>query len=236
MSVSRGSTSARRPRREERKEETRAELVAAAAKVFARRGFHGASVEEIARAAGYSTGAIYWHFSGKDDLFLAVYEAFAAGLARDVDDIFARGDGDLPARARDAADHWMTRVEREPEFLILAHEFLVHAWRDPALRQAFEHRLASVRLALARTIAEEAEAEDRRLELPAEDLATVMRALGSALGLAKLADPEAVREGLFGDVIALLLESGGEPRQRRGASRRANERTRRPSASAARKP
>jgi hypothetical protein len=34
-----------------------------------------------------------------------------------------------------------------------------------------------------------------------------MRALGSALGLAKLADPEAVRENLFGDVLALLLES-----------------------------
>ena len=211
MSASRASAPARPTRREERKEETRAELVATAAKLFARRGFHGASVGEIARAAGYSTGAIYWHFSGKDDLFLAVYEAFAAGLARDVDEIFARGDGDLSDRARDAADRWMARVEREPEFLILAHEFLVHAWREPELRREFEHRLASVRLALARTIAEEAAAENRRLELPAEDLATVMRALGSALGLAKLADPEAVREDLFGDVMALLLEraSGG---------------------------
>jgi AcrR family transcriptional regulator len=209
----------RRSRREERKEETRAELIAAAAKVFARRGFHGASMDEIAREAGYSTGAIYWHFSGKDDVFLGVYEAFAAGLARDVEDIFDRRNGDLTARAREAADRWMARVEREPEFLILAHEFLVHAWREPELRQAFEHRLASVRLALARAIGEQAEAEERPLALPAEDLATVMRALGSALGLAKLADPEAVRENLFGDVLALLLrpasKRSGTPTQRR---------------------
>jgi AcrR family transcriptional regulator len=203
-------TGPRKTRRDERKEETRAELVAAAGRVFARRGFHGASVEEIARAAGYSTGAIYWHFAGKDDLFLAVYEAFAAGLASDVEEIFAHGGGDLSGRAREAADRWMARVEREPEFLILAHEFLVHAWREPELRQAFEHRLASVRLALARAIREQAEAEHRPLVLPAEDLATVMRALGSALGLAKLADPQAVRENLFGDVIALLIEPGGD--------------------------
>jgi AcrR family transcriptional regulator len=196
----------RRSRREERKEETRAELIAAAAKVFARRGFHGASVEQIAAEAGYSTGAIYWHFSGKEDLFLAVYEAFAANLASDIDEVFARGGGDLSERAREAARRWMARVESDPEFLILAHEFLVHAWRQPALREAFAHRIASIRLALARVIREEAAAEGRALPLSPEDLGTVMRALGSALGLARLADPGAVREDLFADVALRLFE------------------------------
>jgi AcrR family transcriptional regulator len=204
--MSASEESPRRSRREARKEETRAELIEAAARVFARRGFHGASVEEIAREAGYSTGAIYWHFSGKDDLFLAVYEDFAAGLARNLEEIFGRGEGGLPERARHAGDRWMDRVHTEPEFLILAHEFLVHAWRQPELRKAFEHRLAAVRLALTRVITEEAEVERVVPGLPPEDLATVMRALGSALGLAKLADPEAVRDDLFGDVLALLFE------------------------------
>src|SRR3989442_11650236 len=85
----------RRSRREERKEETRAELVAAATRVFASRGFHGASLQEIAREAGYSTGAIYWHFSGKDDLFLAVYEAYATTRVREFEEIHARAEGEF---------------------------------------------------------------------------------------------------------------------------------------------
>jgi AcrR family transcriptional regulator len=214
----------RRSRRDERIEETRGELIEAAGRVFARRGLHGASVEEIAREAGYSTGAIYWHFSGKDDLFLAVYEDFVAGLAHNLEEIFARGDGELPERAGRAADRWMKRVGTEPEFLILAHEFLVHAWREPELRKAFEHRLAAVRLALARVIRQEAEAEGVVPALPPEDLATVMRALGSALGLAKLADPEAGRDDLFGDVLALLFESRGRDAQRRAKQRPHRER------------
>jgi AcrR family transcriptional regulator len=209
----------RRSRREERKEETRRELISAAAKVFARGGFHGASVEQIAAEAGYSTGAIYWHFEGKEDLFLAVYEAFAAGLASDIEEVFAHGHGDLSERAREAARRWTARVDSDPEFLILAHEFLVHAWRQPALRAAFAHRIASIRLALARVIAEEAKAEGRRLALSPEDLGTVMRALGSALGLARLADPGAVRDDLFADVAGRLFdapvaEEAGEPSSR----------------------
>jgi AcrR family transcriptional regulator len=205
MSASETSLAPRRSRREERKQETRSELIAAAGKVFARRGFHGASMEQIAREAGYSTGAIYWHFQGKDDLFLAVYEAFAASLAQEVEEIFEHGSDELAERAREAADRWMARLRQDPEFLILSHEFLVHAWRQPALRKAFEHRLAGVRLALARVIREHAEASDTALALSPEDSATVMRALGSALGLAKLADPEAVRDDLFGDVLSLLF-------------------------------
>jgi hypothetical protein len=101
----------------------------------------------------------------------------------------------------------MARVDRDPEFLILAHEFLVHAWRQPQLRAAFADRIASIRLALSRVIAEEARAEGRHLVMSAEDLGTVMRALGSALGLARLADPGAVRDDLFADVAARLFEA-----------------------------
>jgi AcrR family transcriptional regulator len=214
-----------RTRREERKQETRAELIAAAARVFARRGFHGGSLEQIAREAGYSTGAVYWHFRGKDDLFLAVYESFAADLAQEADAIFGHGDDDLAERAREAADRWMARLRRDPEFLILSHEFLVHAWRQPALREAFEHRLAGVRLALARVIRDRVDASGTALVLSAEDTATVTRALGSALGLAKLADPEAVRDGLFGDVLALLFRTADPVRAPGDRQRTAGEKT-----------
>jgi AcrR family transcriptional regulator len=196
--------SARKPRREERKEETRAELAEAAARVFARRGFHGASLDQIAGEAGYSTGAIYWHFEGKDDLFLAVYEHYVATRAREWSEVDARAEGELPQRGRAYADQWMERLQRDPEFLVLAVEFLVHAWRNPPLREAFGHRAASGRLALARLLEEQADARGYELPMPAEQLATVWRELGTGLGLAKLVDPDGVPDEMFGDFVELF--------------------------------
>src|SRR5690349_2324618 len=53
---------------------TRDTLVSSAAAVFARRGYEGASLEEIADAAGFTRGAIYKNFGGKEDLLFAVAE------------------------------------------------------------------------------------------------------------------------------------------------------------------
>lgn len=56
-------------------EQTRHELVRAAAKVFARRGYEGATIAEIAAEAGLSSGAIYAHYDGKAGLFSEVLQA-----------------------------------------------------------------------------------------------------------------------------------------------------------------
>src|SRR5205823_1982312 len=54
--------------------ETRAELLSAALRVFAQRGYRQASVDEIAAEAGYSKGALYWHFSSKEELLVALLD------------------------------------------------------------------------------------------------------------------------------------------------------------------
>jgi AcrR family transcriptional regulator len=195
----------RRSRREERKEETRAELIAAARTAFARRGFHGASLEQIAREAGYSTGAIYWHFSGKDDLFLAVFEDYATTRVREWEQIHEHAQGELPQRARVYADQWMERLQRDPEFMVLTLEFFVYAWRNPPLREAFADRAASGRLALARLLEEQSSAQGLELPMPAEEIAAVLRELGSGLALAKLADPAGIADRLFGDFVELFF-------------------------------
>jgi AcrR family transcriptional regulator len=204
---SRAARPARRSRQEERKQQTRAELIAAAATVFARHGFHGASLEQIAAEAGYSTGAVYWHFKGKDDLFLAVYEAQSAARVRDIEEFRERAaEHGHPRRARDYADQFMARLREDPEFMVLTQEFLIHAWRNPPLREAFSHRIAWGREAIARVLEEDTQRTGARLPLPAEDLATVLRELGVGLGLAKLADPDAIPEQLFGDFVEVLFE------------------------------
>src|SRR4249920_557563 len=59
---------------ERRRALTRRHLLEAAGVVFARQGFHGATLDEVAATAGFTKGAVYSNFTSKDDLFLALLE------------------------------------------------------------------------------------------------------------------------------------------------------------------
>ena len=83
--------------RSDNKARTRADLLAAAREVFLARGFHAATLEEIAERAGYTKGAVYSNFEGKDDLFLALLaehygrrtEQYSVALAADdISDVY----------------------------------------------------------------------------------------------------------------------------------------------------
>jgi AcrR family transcriptional regulator len=63
-------------------EETRAALLEAAARVFARRGYDGASISEITSEAGLTSGAVYGRYASKAELFSATLEAYSE---RDLD-------------------------------------------------------------------------------------------------------------------------------------------------------
>jgi hypothetical protein len=114
---------------------------------------------------------------------------------------------DMPRRIRGYADHWMARFRTDPEFVVLSMEFLVYAWRKPKLRSAFADRVAPGRELLARLLQESAEEESISLPMPAADLATVLRELGVGMAVAKLTDPDAFPDALFGDFVELLFRS-----------------------------
>src|SRR4051794_40496154 len=100
--------------RRERQEQTRDRLLDAAAKVFARRGYHQASLEEIAAEGGYSTGAVYSNFSGKEELFLALADREVderVAEIRAVADAAERGE----APGEEAADQFRSFLERDPD-------------------------------------------------------------------------------------------------------------------------
>ena len=59
---------------EERRAETRARLLSAAADLFARKGFHATSAEAVASAADRTTGALYNHFGGKEGVLVGLLE------------------------------------------------------------------------------------------------------------------------------------------------------------------
>ncbi len=162
------SETTKRETRAEKQARTRAELIATAAGVFARRGYEGASVEEIAEQAGYSHGAVYSNFAGKSDLFLAVFEQYMADRAQELAATQAGIDDEAPleTRARALADQWMERFAADRESFLLHLEFLAASRREPELAKRFGTRSAALRETIAAFIAHHQEEEGAEVPLP----------------------------------------------------------------------
>jgi AcrR family transcriptional regulator len=197
--------------REQSKALTRERLLGAARTVFAGRGFHGASVEEIAAEAGYSTGALYSNFDGKEALFLALLDREIDEHAREIEEAVHERTS-IAERAQGGADRWMAMIEREPELQLLFMEFWAYAGRDPKVRRQVAASFARARQVLTRLIADGARDFELELELPAEQLAVAIDAFADGIARQKMADPEAVPDELMGRVLALLLAAATRPR------------------------
>jgi AcrR family transcriptional regulator len=193
--------------RAEQKALTHQRLLDAAEAVFARHGFHGASVEEIAREAGATTGALYSNFAGKEDLFLALFEERIATDVRDYSQIVAAGTT-IEEQARGAADRWMAILRQRPDYFPLLIEFWAYAIREPQLRERLAGRFAALRAASARLVLEAAEQQGYPPNTEAGELVGMLiNALGNGLALEKLADPDAVPDSLYGDMLVLIFQA-----------------------------
>jgi AcrR family transcriptional regulator len=200
--------SASRPSlRDEQKALTRRRLIDAAESVFARSGFHGASVEEIAYEAGATSGALYSNFAGKEDLFLALFEERIATDVDEYSEIVAAG-ATLEEQARGAGDHWMEILRERPNYFPLLIEFWSYAIREPQLRERLGGRFAVLRSGSARVASDAAESWGFSASPEAgERLGLFINALGNGLALEKLVDPDAVPDGLFGEMLALVFQA-----------------------------
>lgn len=192
---------------ERRRQLTRDALVAAAAEVFGAKGFHAASLDEIADAAGFTRGAIYSNFGSKEELLFAVYDRLEPlTLARMADAIDERGGNPL-ADASVAADVWAEMLGRRPEHMALYLELRVYALRNPEARE----RLASLEQRasdrLTAFIEDMFERQQIDLRLPARELADIGRAAVEGLEQAAAINVENAEHyrrlvGVLFDVLA----------------------------------
>jgi AcrR family transcriptional regulator len=192
--------------RAQRSEQTRSELVAAAREVFLRRGFHGASLDEISAEAGYTTGAVYSRFGGKDALFLAVLDNHVERRLR----LFAqaaRAAADFDAANR-AVIHAAVAARRdEPRWTPLLMEFWTHAAHREELRDAVRERNQRQIDELA-AIYEELGARDGiTFRRPAREIVQVCGALARGLGLERQLAPDAALGGIYEEYAVALTEA-----------------------------
>jgi AcrR family transcriptional regulator len=190
--------------RDEQKALTRHRLLEAADAVFATQGFRGASVEEIARRAGATTGALYSNFGGKEDLFLELFEQRTNAHIQEYCEIFYRGETPQD-QVRAGADRWMQILGERPDYFPLLIEFWTYALREPEARRRFADRFAAFRTTIAQQVSDGA--AQRGIPMTdemAQRLGLVINALGNGIALEKLVDPEGVPDELFGDVLVLI--------------------------------
>jgi len=159
--------------RERRRALTRDTILAAAAEVFARRGFEGAPLEEIAEAAGFTRGAIYKNFSGKEDLFFAVADRdFAARLQTLSDRLVHRSDfGPVELAAL-----WRDTLLGTADDLALHMEVRLYAVRNPEVKVRLAEHQRTTRRMLADFIVEQTNAAGVELRIPAATFAGLLDA------------------------------------------------------------
>ena len=185
-------------------EETKAALLEAAARVFARRGYDGASISEITSEAGLTSGAVYARYGSKAELFNATLEVYAA---RDLDQLIGRHGAELMDTLTALGSTIDQREETEASLLISA---IVAARNDPEVARLLLDGLAARERIFRGLIQEGQDSKAVAGDLAADAITRfcLMIATGSlvleALGLAPVdhADWSAQIERLVGAVRA----------------------------------
>jgi AcrR family transcriptional regulator len=208
----------RRLSRAESRQQTRERLLGAAEKVFRRHGYRRATIEQVAAEAGYTIGALYSNFDGKDDLLLALVEHHIARIAERVVSS-AAGEDDALEKLRSGAREWMAFLDEEPELYALLIEFWTIWVRDPALRPHHAERFAMLRQALGGLVEQRARAAGVTLALPAEDVGAAIVALSDGLALQRLADPDAISDELLASLLTLVVPALAQENGPRRAGR-----------------
>jgi AcrR family transcriptional regulator len=187
---------------ERRRQQTRDVLIAAATEVFARRGFEGAALEEIAETAGFTRGAIYKNFDDKEDLFFAVTDRLNEQVIEAFRTIAPESASPNDWDIARLAELWRTSVEGEFEdlFFAIGKEYELYVLRNPDARpRAVAHRRRQRDL-VASFIDEVAEQSGMTLRLPSATLAAIILAAADGLTYTARIDGE----DLFAPFLELL--------------------------------
>lgn len=170
-------------------ETRRAQILDAAMGCFADHGYHESSIDEIAAHAGLSKGAIYYHFAGKRDILIGLFELWSERLLQRWEAI-SRDSDPLEALSRDAEAAFASAED----LLLLSRgavELLSHAARDDQMRSRVADLYAASRNHISALLSD-AQRQGLIGETDADSVATALMAMFEGLFVMKAMDPEGV--------------------------------------------
>jgi AcrR family transcriptional regulator len=192
----------RRTPRQEKRAQTRAALLDAAERLWAKHGIRGASLDEIAAQAGMTKGAVYSNFAGKTDLILALLDRYTqVELGRRTSSALRDTDRAPADRCADAGRHFARRLSAEETRMkaLLLMELWLFGMRDFSAGWRIADWYQNHREGLAAGL------ETNGGDLSAEDRASLAMAIEFGLALQHLLDPDRVPAELYGPGMSLVL-------------------------------
>jgi AcrR family transcriptional regulator len=194
-----------------RRARTQARLVAAAAQVFAERGFGRATVEDVCERAGYSRGAFYSNFDSLDGLFFALYGARSAELVDAVRQVVEV----LPEALTlgEVIDRVIAVLPISRDSHLLTMEFAAHALRHPPAATALADHRRALREALTPILRAGLTAADASFDGNFDHLARSLIAVQDGMFLQELLEPDdPTLPALRRHVLGQVLQSPGQHR------------------------
>ncbi len=200
--------------RSESQARTRELLVATARTMFLREGYAATSLEKVAEEAGFSKGAVYSNFEGKDALCLAVLDTLHRDVAEAVLGSFSGGV--TLDEALETFDRWAEARLGDQDWSALEAEFAARSRRDPHLKQALQARNDRIRGLIAEALRTTCEEHGLRIPLSYDGAANALYSLGVGLGLQRSLDPQ-LDVHVLSDVVRVIA---GMPVPQRGQTLR----------------
>lgn len=188
--------------RAERQAQTRESLIAVAREMFLADGYAATSLDKVAVQAGFSKGAVYSNFAGKEELCMAVLDSIHEEQIHGVVSAFTR-DTDLNGRI-EAFSAWAREGLGQPRWTALEVEFGAIARQSPYVATELVKRHRAIREAIAdlvRQVTAEAGLEDA---VDPDQAATTLLSLGIGLGTLRSLD-HTIDVGIFADAMRAML-------------------------------
>ena len=190
-------------RRTESQARTRQLVLEAAERLFLANGFGATSLEDIAREAGFSKGAVYSNFAGKTDLFFAIVEAQFVDLSAQLRAaVTAEAD---PLAQLAAVGTWYEQfLQVEAGWSRSLPELAAIAAQDDEARRRFTALIHSIEAAITDLLEDQQRALGVRFGLPPASVAALVVSLVVGLTVRSLHDLDSPPE-LFSQALARLL-------------------------------
>jgi AcrR family transcriptional regulator len=189
--------------RKEKQARTRAKLLNSAGRLFCRHGLEQASVDDIARDAGYTKGAFYSNFKSKEELFLAMLDE---KFAQEIDRIEGalRTDESPQEAARHAGEDFIRFMRSDPEWERLQLEFLAYAARNEEFRQELLTRQRAMEKRVEEVYRRWQERIGIEAPIPLSDITRITEVMTKGFLVSQQIDPE-LSEDLYGTMLAAFM-------------------------------
>ncbi len=196
-------------KKHEQSEQTRARLLQAAEKIFARDGFEAAKLEEIAKAAGYTRGAFYANFDSKESLFVAMLEEKIRRRIETMRDAADQFDDPLEKLA--AMRDFFAETAKDCEWTLIGLEFKLFALRHREMRSKVVAMRKRIFAAAAHVLEAQFRAAKVRLPISTVGFVVSLGALTHGLELDRMLD-KAISEEEIRKIGKLYFDCIVQPR------------------------